>query len=1187
MSLILLLSLLSAGVLAAQTAVGEVYLISEDTVEFPGWPLAPDEISIQFVSASEGTATLSLTEVDPGYHVIVYQDNLWLDSYSGTTASDVVEFPVQEGSEYLVYLSAVLYDSPAMDSWACVGGTLTYKFTSTAPVSDVVKLPPEDPRQIVEAAYALEEGRSLPYDATLTGTIISIDTPWNQEYCNITVTMLVEGKTIRCYRLAGEGASELTLNDTITVTGRLTNYYSTIEFEQGCTLNAVEKGDYVAPVPPEDPKQIVDEAYGLAPGAVLPYEATLTGKITEILDPYSDEWRNITVILAVEGRENKPILCYRLKGQGADRLKVGDIITVTGNLKNYTKTDVDTGDTTNTIEFTPCNLDAIVSMDNPDWHGPDSLALVGSGLPGIRTWEPADPAGDMIEVAENVYEKLLNCPAETAMNFKIAGNDCWDDRWNFGHTSLVLGQKVPLRCAGDSTDMQLFVEEACTLRFTVDLNPMITGGNATLLVEKVAPVVFRVVGNADWMGSWCSDSDAGLMTQIRSGVYQKRFSNVTPGSYEFRITKNGTWDESWGNGISNYTIYVPKTCDVTVTFTYHGGEGTVQVEYNTLRMGDVTGDGKLNMGDVAMVFAHVRDTTPIIDETALACADVNGDGRINVGDVAAIYAQIREEGPMVIVDEAYALGENEEMADDSTLPGRVISIIEPFHGRYGCITVMMAVEGRENNPILCSRLMGDDAARIGVGDKITVSGRLRNFYGTVEFKEGCRLIKWEDVPNPQETTMAQIVDMAYALNENQELAYDVSLTGRVVALREAYHPEYDNISVVIKISGRESKPVLLYRLEGDGVERIAVGDTVTAIGRLRNFRGEVEMVNCTMTGLVTAGGTVIQQETDPAKILEAAAKLNDYEVLPYTVTLSGTILSIDQIYDAQYQNISVTMFVDGANQPLKIYRLKGENVDRLAVNDTITVTGKIQMYYGSLELVNGTMTRWTSGGGIPPVEETESAAIVDAAYALGEGERLPYEVALTGKIAKLKSPYDPQFMNMTVVMAVEGREDYPIDCFRMKGADNNLCVGDTITVTGILTNYNGIIEFQNGCWMTDWISGDVTKPSDPKKIVDAAFALGENEVLPYFATLTGVVKTIDTPYSDMYRNITVTMTVQGTDGPKDILCYRMKGDLAANVAVGDTITVTGAIKRYVRDKDGVHEDRVEFDSGCTLESMKR
>ena len=108
MSLILLLSLLSAGVLAAQTAVGEVYLISEDTVEFPGWPLAPDEISIQFVSASEGTATLSLTEVDPGYHVIVYQDNLWLDSYSGTTASDVVEFPVQEGSEYLVYLSAVL-----------------------------------------------------------------------------------------------------------------------------------------------------------------------------------------------------------------------------------------------------------------------------------------------------------------------------------------------------------------------------------------------------------------------------------------------------------------------------------------------------------------------------------------------------------------------------------------------------------------------------------------------------------------------------------------------------------------------------------------------------------------------------------------------------------------------------------------------------------------------------------------------------------------------------------------------------------------------------------------------------------------------------------------------------------------------------------------------------------------------
>ena len=1039
MSLILLLSLLSAGVLAAQTAVGEVYLISEDTVEFPGWPLAPDEISIQFVSASEGTATLSLTEVDPGYHVIVYQDNLWLDSYSGTTASDVVEFPVQEGSEYLVYLSAVLYDSPAMDSWACVGGTLTYKFTSTAPVSDVVKLPPEDPRQIVEAAYALEEGRSLPYDATLTGTIISIDTPWNQEYCNITVTMTVEGKAIKCYRMTGTGVEDLEAGDTVTVKGTIQNYNGTVEFNQPTLLD---------------------------------YQAAVTGqRILTVVAPAS--WTNLY----------------------------------------------------------------------------------------LYTWEPEEfgsfPGAAMQKTGDVYKTTVKNTMA--CLVFSTKGSD--------GYYT----QTQDIRLINNGKDVTVTIEEDGQYR--------VTYGSA--------PVVFRVVGNADWMGSWCSDSDAGLMTQIRSGVYQKRFSNVTPGSYEFRITKNGTWDESWGNGISNYTIYVPKTCDVTVTFTYHGGEGTVQVEYNTLRMGDVTGGGKLNMGDVAMVFAHVRDTTPIIDETALACADVNGDGRINVGDVAAIYAQIREEGPMVIVDEAYALGENEEMADDSTLPGRVISIIEPFHGRYGCITVMMAVEGRENNPILCSRLMGDDAARIGVGDKITVSGRLRNFYGTVEFKEGCRLIKWEDVPNPQETTMAQIVDMAYALNENQELAYDVSLTGRVVALREAYHPEYDNISVVIKNSGRESKPVLLYRLEGDGVERIAVGDTVTAIGRLRNFRGEVEMVNCTMTGLVTAGGTVIQQETDPAKILEAAAKLNDYEVLPYTVTLSGTILSIDQIYDAQYQNISVTMFVDGANQPLKIYRLKGENVDRLAVNDTITVTGKIQMYYGSLELVNGTMTRWTSGGGIPPVEETESAAIVDAAYALGEGERLPYEVALTGKIAKLKSPYDPQFMNMTVVMAVEGREDYPIDCFRMKGADNNLCVGDTITVTGILTNYNGIIEFQNGCWMTDWISGDVTKPSDPKQIVDAAFALGENEVLPYFATLTGVVKTIDTPYSDMYRNITVTMTVQGTDGPKDILCYRMKGDLAADVALGDTIAVTGAVERFVRDKNGILEDKIQFPSGCTLESMKR
>jgi hypothetical protein len=44
-----------------------------------------------------------------------------------------------------------------------------------------------------------------------------------------------------CYRLSGEGAADLQVGDTITVTGILKNYKGTIEFDAGCVLENVAK----------------------------------------------------------------------------------------------------------------------------------------------------------------------------------------------------------------------------------------------------------------------------------------------------------------------------------------------------------------------------------------------------------------------------------------------------------------------------------------------------------------------------------------------------------------------------------------------------------------------------------------------------------------------------------------------------------------------------------------------------------------------------------------------------------------------------------------------------------------------------------------------------------------------------------------------------------------------------------
>ena len=53
---------------------------------------------------------------------------------------------------------------------------------------------------------------------------------------------------------------------------------------------------------------------------------------------------------------------------------------------------------------------------------------------------------------------------------------------------------------------------------------------------------------------------------------------------------------------------------------------------------------------------------------------------------------------------------------------------------------------------------------------------------------------------------------------------------------------------------------------------------------------------------------------------------------------------------------------------------------------------------------------------------------------------------------------------MTVTIVVEGYADKPVQCFRMTGkGSDTVKVGDKITVTGTLKNYNGIIEFDAGC----------------------------------------------------------------------------------------------------------------------------
>ena len=210
-------------------------------------------------------------------------------------------------------------------------------------VEEIVPIEPEEPevltpQEILDLAYGLANGETTAQTYTLTGVISSIDTAWSDFYGNITVTIIVDGNTaqpIKCFRLMGDGAQNLQVGDTITVTGTLTNYNDIIEFAAGCTL------DSVVPVEPETP---VD------PEPEEP-EATVAD-IATILASEDGLYTTSGVVIGVNAQsfllaDNTGSLLVYLKAE--PDVKVGDRVTVTGSTVVYAKAKQFTTDTTVTV----------------------------------------------------------------------------------------------------------------------------------------------------------------------------------------------------------------------------------------------------------------------------------------------------------------------------------------------------------------------------------------------------------------------------------------------------------------------------------------------------------------------------------------------------------------------------------------------------------------------------------------------------------------------------------------------------------------------------------------------------------------------------------------------------------------------------------------------------------------------
>lgn len=291
-----------------------------------------------------------------------------------------------------------------------------------------------------------------------------------------------------------------------------------------------------------------------------------------------------------------------------------------------------------------------------------------------------------------------------------------------------------------------------------------------------------------------------------------------------------------------------------------------------------------------------------------------------------------------IVDMAYALADGTATEDAFRLYGTITKIDTAWSEDYKNITVTIAVEGKEEQPVMCYRLKGDGAKDLAVGDKITVEGILKNYKGTYEFDAGCTLVGMGE-----HVDQKALLKAAFALGDGATMDYPAVLTGVVSEIPTAWSDDYKNITVNMSFDG---SIVQCYRLSGEGAKDIKVGDTITVAGMIKNYKGLIEF---------DKGCKLVPNDMyHSVKNALSSYKLQDGEAQAAAKTITGTISKIDTAWSEDYKNITVTIVVAGLEDyPIMCYRLKGDGAKDLAVGQTITVNGTLKNYKGTFEFDAG------------------------------------------------------------------------------------------------------------------------------------------------------------------------------------------------------------------------------------------
>ncbi|MBO4794917.1 MAG: hypothetical protein J5547_02430, partial [Clostridia bacterium] len=336
-----------------------------------------------------------------------------------------------------------------------------------------------------------------------------------------------------------------------------------------------------------------------------------------------------------------------------------------------------------------------------------------------------------------------------------------------------------------------------------------------------------------------------------------------------------------------------------------------------------------------------------------------------------------EETQADIVDAAFALESGKSLEGTKTLTGEVSSVPTAYNAQNQYVTVNIHVLDGSGNTrtIQCYQMKGADAATVGVGDVITVTGTIKNYNGLIEFDKACTFVTVSkavgDYPiktyvgydNYDVTLVTRLAsgettltDILYKFKNDKYRDwnyYGIIVVGAdnvVTAVYSEYGSGYSKADVevpeggyIIGVNGKNGDD---HTADWGVFDVVAVGSTIRLFGADLEAAANVTAANTAVTGVSYSVIPAFVPPTTEEEILAAAFALEPGTALPGgPYSLTGVVNK--KTDDKTQVNITV------GDKDVLCYQMNADDYAAIAVGDTVIVTGNLKNYNGIVEFDTG------------------------------------------------------------------------------------------------------------------------------------------------------------------------------------------------------------------------------------------